>query len=170
MNPDAYVQALQFAARKHEGQRVTGSGLPYLVHVCSVASEILGVGGSDLALQCALLHDTVEDTATTLDEIRSEFGLAVMHGVSALTKNAELPKSEQMADSLARIQTQPHVIWIVKLADRITNLAPPPAHWTSEKRRTYREEAIVIADTLGAASPALEARIRARIAAYSRYF
>jgi (p)ppGpp synthase/HD superfamily hydrolase len=61
-------------------------------------------------------------------------------------------------------------VWIVKLADRITNLAPPPAHWTADKRRSYRDEAIVIADTLAGASRLLEARIRARIDAYPAFF
>ncbi|MFT3693500.1 MAG: HD domain-containing protein [Kofleriaceae bacterium] len=169
MNSDLYVAALQFAATKHEGQRVTGSGLPYLVHVCSVASEILAVGGSDLAIQCALLHDTVEDTATTLEEIRAAFGPDVAAGVAALTKSEAVPKPDRMADSLARIKQQPRDIWMVKLADRITNLAPPPAQWTLAKRREYQAEAVVIADTLAGADPALDARIRARIAAYSSY-
>lgn len=170
MNADLYVKALQFAANKHDGQRVTGADLPYLVHVCSVASEILAVNGSDLAIQCALLHDTIEDTATTLDEIRAEFGDAVAAGVSALTKSEAVPKPDRMADSLARIKAQPRDIWMVKLADRITNLAPPPATWSAEKRREYQAEAVIIAETLAGAHPELDARIRARIAAYSRYF
>jgi (p)ppGpp synthase/HD superfamily hydrolase len=58
---------------------------------------------------------------------------------------------------------------MVKLADRITNLAPPPSSWTREKCARYRDEAILIADALGAASPALDARLRARIASYATY-
>ena len=83
----------------------------------------------DLAVVCALLHDTVEDTPTPLDEIAAKFGNDVAAGVSALTKNDKLPKPEQMADSLRRIREQPPEIAVVKLADRITNLSEPPHYW-----------------------------------------
>jgi len=174
--PDRYVAALRFAAAKHEGQRMVGSDLPYLVHVVSVAGEVLAVIDResldpDLAVPCALLHDTLEDTATTYDELVAAFGTAVADGVRALSKlDDAIPKANRMADSLRRIRLQPREVWAVKLADRITNLAPPPAGWSSDKRRAYREEAIQIADALAGASPALEARIRERIAAYSAYF
>ncbi len=77
-----------------------------------------------------------------------------------------LPKDQAMADSLRRIQLQPREVWIVKLADRINNLEAPPHYWTTTKIDAYRAEAQVIADALGAASPYLHARLRARIAAY----
>jgi (p)ppGpp synthase/HD superfamily hydrolase len=173
--PDRYVAALRFAAARHEGQRMAGSDLPYLVHVVSVASEVIaamrpGLDG-DLAVTCALLHDTLEDTPTTHTELVALFGPAVADGVAALSKlDASIPKAEQMADSLRRIRLQPREIWIVKLADRITNLAPPPAQWSSDKRRSYRDEAIRIADSLEGASALLDSRIRARIAGYSAHF
>ena len=163
MTPDRYVAALRFAAARHHDQRVPGTELPYLVHVASVAAEVIAafpVDDPDLAVACALLHDTIEDTGTTHAELVAAFGDAVADGVLALTKTAG------MADSLRRIRLQPHEIWMVKLADRITNLAPPPPHWTVEKCRTYREEAIAIADALGAASPRLDARLRDRIGSY----
>jgi (p)ppGpp synthase/HD superfamily hydrolase len=174
-SPDRYVAALRFAAAKHEGQRMAGSGLPYLVHVCSVAGEVAAALepalDADLAVCCALLHDTLEDTATTYAELVATFGTPVADGVRALSKlDDSIPKADRMADSLRRIRLQPREVWIVKLADRITNLAPPPAAWSSDKRRVYREEAIEIADALAGASPALEARIRERITAYSAYF
>ena len=74
-----------------------------------------------------------------------------------------------MADSLRRIRAQPREIWMVKLADRIANLAPPPATWSRDKSRAYREQAIAIVDSLGPASASLEARLRARIASYAAY-
>lgn len=173
--PDRYVAALRFAAIKHEGQRMAGNEFPYLVHVASVASEVMaalepGLDG-DLAVQCALLHDTLEDTQTTFDELASQFGRAVADGVLALSKiDDSIAKGDRMADSLRRIRLQPREIWIVKLGDRITNLAPPPEKWSSDKRRAYQAEAMLIADALGAASPVMEARIRARIAGYSVHF
>ena len=168
-SPDRYVAALQFAAKRHGTQKVPGSDLPYVVHLVSVANEVIAAGpaaDADLAVQCALLHDTIEDAGVTFGEIEAAFGAAVAHGVQALSKDPALPKSEQMADSLRRIRAQPHAVWMVKLGDRITNLQPPPAYWTMAKRTTYRDEAIVIADALSGASEALDRRIRAKIAAY----
>ena len=174
IDPERYVAALRFAAERHAAQRVPDSELPYLVHVVSVAAETLAAlpaapVDANLAVSCALLHDTIEDTKTTYGELAERFGSAVADGVQALSKDPALPKADRMADSLRRIQAQPHAVWMVKLADRITNLADPPRYWTPDKRRAYHDEAIAIADALGAASPALEARIRARIAAYQAF-
>ena len=172
---DRYVETMRFAATAHNSQKQPGHDLPYLVHVVAVAAEVIAalpttkLANPDLAVTCALLHDTVEDTSVTLDEVRAKYGDAVAAGVSALTKNGSLPKPEQMPDSLRRIREQPPEIAVVKLADRITNLSTPPHHWTKEKCAAYRLEAITIADTLGYASATLEARIRARIEAYRAF-
>jgi (p)ppGpp synthase/HD superfamily hydrolase len=173
IDPERYVAALRFAAERHNTQRVPDSEYPYIVHVVSVAAETIAAlaPGIDatLAVSCALLHDTIEDTATTYDEVVTRFGGAVADGVRALSKDSSLPKADQMADSLRRIRDQPREVWMVKLADRITNLDTPPRSWTTDKRRRYRDEAIAIVDALGAASPVLEARLRARIAAYAAH-
>ncbi len=170
IDPERYVAALRFAAERHNGQRMIGSELPYLLHVAAVAAELIAAlvpgDDADLAVSCALLHDTIEDTATDHAEVAARFGLAVADGVQALSKDAALAKADRMADSLRRIQRQPRAVWMVKLADRITNLTDPPRAWSAEKRRRYRDEAIAIADALGAASPMLDARLRARIVAY----
>lgn len=172
--PTLYVDAMRFAAAKHNAQKEPGHDLPYLVHVVSVAAEVIAVLDStvtepDVAVVCALLHDTVEDTGTSLDEIRERFGDKIAAGVSALTKNAALPRDEQMPDSLRRIREQPPEIAMVKLADRITNLSEPPHYWSKDKCAKYREEAGRIADALGYASARLEARLRARMEAYKAY-
>ena len=171
MDPDRYVQALIFAASAHGGQR-TPHGLPYLTHVCSVAAEIVAAlqaepgRDEDLAVSCALLHDVVEDTDATLGQLEVAFGAAVAAGVSALTKDVSLDKPLQMLDSLDRIAAQPPEIAMVKLADRIINLGPPPPRWSESKRLRYRDEADRILDRLGHASPHLARRLRGRIAAY----
>jgi (p)ppGpp synthase/HD superfamily hydrolase len=173
--PDRYVAALRFAAAAHNTQKEQGHDLPYLVHVVSVVAEVIAALPTmhgidpDLAVTCALLHDTVEDTKITLDDIRAQFGEAVAAGVAALTKDSQLPKHEQMPDSLRRILEQPREVAMVKLADRITNLSAPPHYWTKDKCTSYRAEAGVIADTLGAACPALEARLRTRIELYRAF-
>jgi (p)ppGpp synthase/HD superfamily hydrolase len=175
-SPDRYVDAMRFAAAAHKGQQEIGSELPYLVHLVSVAAEVIAVLpampglDADLAITCALLHDTVEDTSVTLDEVRARFGDSVAAGVSALTKDTLLTdKSHAMADSLRRIKDQPREIAIVKLADRITNMSEPPKVWSKDKRAAYRVEAELIADALGYASPVLEARLRSRIERYRQY-
>ena len=71
-----------------------------------------------------------------------------------------------MADSLARIKEQPKEIWMVKLADRITNLQPPPGHWDSERIERYREEGTEILNVLGEASPYLAERLREKLHVY----
>ena len=168
-SPDRYLAALRFAAEKHLPQKFPGTELPYLLHVVMVASEVIAhlpaleLSDPDLAVTCALLHDTIEDTPATYDEVAARFGAAVANGVDALTKR-DVP--DKMADSLRRIRLQPREIWIVKLADRIANMDAPPAYWSTEKKRSYREEAVAIADALGSAAPVLDARLRARIAAY----
>lgn len=171
-SPDLYLRAARFAAAAHLGQKVPGGELPYLLHVCQVAAEVqraLAVEPyerPDLALACALLHDVVEDTAVTRAAVAAEFGEDVAAGVAALSKDPGLPKDQAMADSLRRIREQPREVWIVKLADRIVNLEPPPHYWKPAKIAAYREEAGVILGALGEASAWLADRLRARIAGY----
>jgi guanosine-3',5'-bis(diphosphate) 3'-pyrophosphohydrolase len=147
-----YQNAIKFAALKHNGQVVNGIKVPYLVHVCNVAMEILIAGPKTddfnlaLAIQVALLHDTIEDTATSFEELHEVFGIDVAHGVSALSKNESVPKEDRMRDCLLRIKNQPKEVWSVKLADRITNLQAPPQDWSSPKRAEYLQEARIIYD------------------------
>jgi (p)ppGpp synthase/HD superfamily hydrolase len=119
---------------------------------------------------CAVLHDIVEDTGTTVEEVAAKFGDEIARGVLALSKDPNLPKGEQLDDSLRRIRECPREVWVVKLADRITNLDDPPHYWTSEKRRTYQEEARRIHAALAEAHAALGARLAEKIEAYAQYF
>ena len=130
------------------------------------AHAVEAVGNLALATQCAILHDSIEDQGITHAELARRFGLAVADGVLALSKNSSLPKAEAMTDSLARIRTQPREVWCVKLADRISNLHGAPAHWSGEKRATYRAEAQQILNALGAAHSTLAARLATKIASY----
>ena len=172
---DQYKKAIDFAAQAHDDQPVPGSRAPYVVHLSKVAKETLAACvadprlDADLAAACALLHDCVEDAGVTLAQLETEFGASIARGVSALTKNAELREDQRMGDSLARIKEQPREVWIVKLADRITNLEPPPAHWSKEKRERYRGEASDILAELRGASVMLEARLEEKIIAYAAY-
>jgi (p)ppGpp synthase/HD superfamily hydrolase len=174
-NQEAYLKAVRFAAKAHKGQIVPGTEFPYLAHVTMVAMEVAaalaveeGLDG-DLAVQCALLHDVIEDTGTTFQQVGQEFGAQVAQGVLALSKDPTLHESEQLTDSLKRIMLEPNEIWMVKLADRITNLQPPPSHWRKEKVVTYRREANEILAKLGAASRILAGRLADKIERYQDF-
>lgn len=172
-----YQKAIKFAASKHlaQGQIVPGTDLPYVVHLSNVAMEILLAAQHsanfdlDYAVQLALLHDTLEDTSTTLEELITEFSPMVAEGVLALTKNEALPKQERMQDSLRRIKQLHRETWAVKLADRITNLQAPPSHWEYAKKIEYRKEAISILEELKGGNAFLEDRLRLKIQEYEKY-
>ena len=172
---DLYIKTYKFAAEAHKDQKVPGSDLPYIAHLTFVCMEIMGMlqeeetAAPDLAIQCALLHDCIEDQGCAHQQLADLFGRRVADGVQALSKNPALPKARQMPDSLARIQQQPSEIWMVKMADRITNLQPPPAHWSVDKIAAYRLDAIAILDALGSASPYLAARMQDKIETYAQY-
>ena len=172
-----YQNTLKYSTAKHQSisQTIPGTNLPYVVHLSNVAMEILIASiytanfDLELAIQVALLHDVMEDTPTTYEELKVKFGKQVADAVSALTKNIQLPKEAQMADSLYRISGQPHEIWSVKLADRITNLQKPPSHWSNEKKIKYHAEARTILDALVSGNAYLSARLSSKIAEYKNY-
>jgi (p)ppGpp synthase/HD superfamily hydrolase len=134
-----------------------------------MASEKTEDFNLSLAIQVSLLHDVLEDTNTTFDEIAKEFSLDVAEGVQSLTQNDDLPKEEKMMDSLNRIKKQPKETQAVKLADRITNLQEPPKHWPLEKIQKYKEEAILILEHLKDSNLYLANRLRDKITAYGKY-
>ena len=171
--PDTFIKAYWYASNAHLGQQTPSKPKqPYIFHVSTVAMEVCNALTAEdflypnLAVQCALLHDTIEDTAATYEDLKARFGVMVADGVQALTKDATMPKPQAMKDSLTRIKQQPKAVWAVKLADRITNLQPPPPKWSVEKRRFYCDEARVIHSELGAASPYLASRLQAKIGHY----
>ena len=170
-----YIRAYRFAAQAHQGQTFPGTALPYSMHLSFVSMEVIAVLGiekawnGDLAVQCALLHDVIEDTDIGYEDVLAEFGEQVAQGVLALTKDSKLAKQDRMPDSLRRIQQQPQEVWLVKLADRTVNLEPPPHYWTKEKRANYRDEALVIHQALHPASDYLGKRLLDKIKAYEKY-
>ena len=177
-NPEHYQRAIMFAGTAHATQLFPGTQANYVVHLAQVTMEVLhawaqapGDWDVDLAMQCALLHDCLEDTPTSYEQLADRFGEPVAQGVKALTKDEHLPKTEQMMDSLTRIRkTGKAEVAMVKLADRITNLQEPPHYWDKAKIASYQSEARVILDQLGFASQFLAARLEAKIEAYGRFF
>ncbi|MFW6139338.1 MAG: HD domain-containing protein [Spirochaetota bacterium] len=176
MNIDLYIKAINFAALAHAGQTVPGKPYCYLTHITSVVVEIMAAiseikyANADLAIQCAILHDILEDTDVTTVALENEFGLSVCKGVMALTKNKKITKSKRIFDIIERILKEPPEIGMVKMADRICNLQEPPDHWFEDKISEYHEEAIVIYNSLGHLNSKLADRLKAKIEEYKNYF
>jgi len=174
---DTYQKALQYAAEKHAllQQTLPDSIIPYAVHLSNVAMEILVAAthsnsfDTEFAIQVGLLHDILEDTAVTAEELTTIFGSEVTAGVQALTKNKLLPKHEQMKDSLLRIKECVPEVCAVKLADRITNLQEPPVSWTTEKKQNYLREANLILKELRGTNEYLKKRLALKISAYKEF-
>lgn len=173
-------EAWSLAAKVHDGQKSggpePGEYTEYLKHIGGVTLETMQAlwhhpeADPDLAIVCAILHDTLEDGDISVETIAGSFGPAIASGVSALTKNTSLPtKHDQMLDSLQRIKKQPKEVWMVKLADRIINLSRPPFYWKANKIAAYQKEAQLIYDQLQAGSIYLSSRLQARIDAYSAF-
>ena len=117
----ALARALAFARARHGSQFRRGSDTPYWVHLVRVAMELARWGEtSPVLLQAALLHDTVEDTETTIGEIRTGFGPEVADLVDWLTAPED---SDAQREYYTRLQANaPFEAQLLKLADRVDNL------------------------------------------------
>lgn len=177
---DYYQKAINFAGMHHADQNIPGSNTSYMVHLSNVAMEVILASqhgpnspGEDFdcefAVQVALLHDLLEDTSTSFDEIKEVFGENIARGVLALSKNETLPVSQQILDSLSRIKFEPKEVWAVKLADRISNLQQPPAHWDNDKIVAYHKMAGVILLQLKGGNAYLESRLQQKIIDYNEF-
>ena len=176
MIQELYQKAIKFAGEKHCDQKLPGFNANYVLHLSNVAMEVLlayqAVPDFDLAfaIQLALLHDTIEDTDTTFEVLKNQFGLDIAEGVQALTKDsAILAKKERMLDSLSRITILKKEVGLVKLADRITNLQQPPKTWNKDKIKVYLEEAIVLSTLLPDKNEYLNNRLKNKIEDYKKY-
>ena len=126
VNPvQSILRAAGFAARKHHGQTRADNQTPYFSHVARVTlilSHVFGVDDEEV-LAAALLHDTLEDTATDYDEIAVLFGARVADYVVLLTKNVMLPKKAREEDYVKRLSGAPEPVMIAKMADLYDNLS-----------------------------------------------
>ena len=138
------LKALHFAAQKHRDQRRKDpEASPYVNHVIDVAETLARVGGVDdsAMLQAAILHDTIEDTDTTAEELGRVFGAEVRNLVEEVTDDKSLRKEVrkrlqiEYAPQLSRQAKQ------IKLADKICNIRDvihrTPEGWSLERRLEY---------------------------------
>jgi guanosine-3',5'-bis(diphosphate) 3'-pyrophosphohydrolase len=157
-------RALAFAAHKHRDQRrKDAEASPYINHPIALAEVLAGEGGvADVeVLAAALLHDTIEDTDTSFDELRAEFGERVAGMVAEVTDDKNLEKAERKRLQIEHAAGISPGAKLVKLADKICNLRDvadrPPAQWDLKRRQEYFEWAKLVIDRLRGAHPGLEA-------------
>lgn len=138
------TRAFAFAAEKHAHQRRKGENAePYVNHLAEVAHLLaVAVHGRDANLIAAgLLHDTLEDTETTRDELVSTFNEDIASLVSEVTDDKSLPKQERKRLQVAHAPSKTARAKMLKLADKTSNLrgivASPPAGWSLERRLDY---------------------------------
>jgi len=134
------LRALDFAAKRHSAQRRKGpGGAPYVNHLVEVALLLSTVGGiRDLdTLIAAILHDVVEDTPTTLDEVTERFGSRVHELVETLSDDKSLPKAERKRKVLEHLVSADESVKVIKLADLCSNIESVPIDWPSDKVRDY---------------------------------
>lgn len=137
------LRAAHFAATKHESQRRKDhAASPYINHPLAVAEVLSRHGVTDpTVIQAALLHDTIEDTATSHAELEAEFGTAVADIVLELSDDKSLCKAERKRLQVVHAPRISHAAKLVKLADKMCNVRDvsdnPPAEWSAERRREY---------------------------------
>ena len=138
------LTALHFAADKHRDQRRKGEcASPYINHPIEVAELLVRVGGvTDIVLlQAAILHDTLEDTETTAQELETRFGSTVRRLVEEVSDDKSLPKEQRKLLQVAYAPTLSREARQIKLADKICNLHDltnrPPSDWPAERRIAY---------------------------------
>ena len=119
--------AYELAEKAHEGQ-VRSSGDPYISHPIAVAVILVGLGMDSDTIIGALLHDVVEDTSVTLEDIEKQFGADVAELVDGVTKLANIPyssRAEQQAENVRKMllaMAKDVRVVIIKLADRLHNM------------------------------------------------
>jgi guanosine-3',5'-bis(diphosphate) 3'-pyrophosphohydrolase len=160
-----FIEAASFAAKRHRNQKRKGAdGEPYINHPLEAANLLANVGKVEDydVLIAALLHDTIEDTETTKEEITELFGEKVCALVLEVTDDRTLPKP---ARKQMQIEHAPHLSTgakLVKLADKISNITDiinnPPHDWSLERKREYIEWGEKVVKGLRGANAELEKR------------
>lgn len=150
MHAEIVAHARHFAEVAHADQIRKYTGEAYVVHTRSVASMVATVTRAPIAVAAAHLHDTVEDTATTLHEIEREFGVAVADLVFWLSdpESRTGNRAARKAEDRDRLARAPALAQTIKLADLIDNTASIVKH-DRNFARVYLKEKAALLDVLG---------------------
>ena len=155
-------KALAFSAEKHTKQRRKDiDKTPYINHPISLANILAQRWVIDENVLCAaILHDTIEDTETTVDELQEHFGEKITSIVLEVTDDKSLEKSVRKQKQVEHAATISHEAKLVKLADKIANITDiintPPADWSGDRKKEYFEWAKAVVDNLRGAHQGLE--------------
>lgn len=119
-----FDRAVKFATEAHQGTERRGKGYPYLLHLMEAAIIVASITTDQELLAAAMLHDVVEDTEVTLEQVRAEFG----ERVAELVKNETAPDSDQLSwrqrkeTQLAQLVAAPYDSKVVAIGDKLSNL------------------------------------------------
>lgn len=159
------LRATQFAAHKHRNQRrKDANASPYINHPIALANILRHEGKVEDAavIAAALLHDTIEDTETSYEELRGLFGAKVAGIVAEVTDTKWLRKGSRKRLQISKAGRASEGAKLVKLADKIANLrdiiANPPDDWSLERKREYFDWAKEVVDQIRDSNPKLERR------------
>ena len=157
------LKAFHFAAEKHNDQRRKDTkASPYINHLIGVAETLWSVGDvRDVnLLVAAILHDTIEDTDATADEIKSQFGEEVLSLVLEVTDDKNLPKQTRKQLQVEHAPHKSKKAKLLKIADKINNIRDiiksPPESWSLERRQEYLLWSEKVVAGLRGGSPKLE--------------
>ncbi len=157
-------RALSFAARKHRDQRRKDpEASPYINHPIALAHVLCNEAGvHDVETLCAaILHDTVEDTATSPEELAREFGAVICRIVLEVSDDKRLPGEARKRLQVETAALASQQAKLVKLADKICNLrdiaSSPPVGWSLVRRQRYFDWAKAVVDRMRGVHPRLEA-------------
>ena len=157
------LTALEFASIKHRDQRrKDAEASPYINHPIALA-KVLSAEGKiiDTKIICAaLLHDTIEDTETTAEELQAQFGKAITKIVLEVTDDKNLPKAERKRLQIEHARHASKPAKLVKLADKICNLQDilysPPAKWPLKRKQEYFDLSEEVIDQVQGTNQKLE--------------
>lgn len=168
-NIKSLMNALKFSSEKHRGQKRKDGDTAYINHPIAVAHILTHVGGvtDPLVLCSAILHDTLEDTLTTKEELTKYFGVEIAEVVSEVSDDLiiKADKSRDAERKQLEIDHAPLLsaeAKLVKMADKIANLEDilnnPPVNWSIERKQGYFDWAKQVVDGMSGINQGLEAR------------
>ncbi len=157
------LTALEFSSNKHRDQRRKDhASSPYINHPIGLANVLCNEGKiNDQKVICAaLLHDTIEDTETTAEELEAIFGKSITKIVLEVTDDKTLPKAARKLAQIEHAKNASKRAKLVKLADKICNLRDilfsPPADWPLKRKQEYFDWAKAVVDGIRGSNKKLE--------------
>lgn len=152
---EVIFKAIQFACEKHRDQkRKDKFGTPYIIHPIRVASNVITIGKiTDYVIVCAaILHDTIEDTDTTYEELVEVFGTEIADVVRECTDDKTMDKQERKIRQVINATKKSPKARIVKLCDKLDNLTDirtnPPQGWSESRINQYLSWARQVTDQI----------------------